>query len=90
MAGTQEKERARERVGLGETVFVRGGACAGMRDRRREREYERLYSENQHLRDLPRKKNLTRIRVHLTFLGLILFKGVWSEVFFLGNTNTAI
>jgi len=38
MAGTQERKRARERVGLGETVFVRGGACAGMRDRRRERE----------------------------------------------------
>jgi len=36
MAGTQEKKRERERVGLGDTVFVRGGACAGMRDRRRE------------------------------------------------------
>jgi len=57
MAGTQEKKRERERVGLGETVFVRGGACAGMRDRRREREYERLHSENQHLRDLPRRDN---------------------------------
>ena len=38
MAGTQEKKRERERVGLGETVFVRGGACAGMRNRSRERE----------------------------------------------------
>jgi len=34
------------------------------------------------------------MHVHLsrtrTFFGLMLFKGVWSEVFFLGNTKTAI
>jgi len=52
---------AREKEGQGESgarrdcVCERGGVCWHARSEEREREYERLHSENQHLRDLPRK-----------------------------------